>query len=144
MAVDFGSRHHGDALDFEAHLYTNPSPGDLRSLSLASPERNLHRLVWCQLNIKKMSSRKRKQDVSGPATFKGEYSFVNKDASNIDSKDHNSAVSWHVMNRYERWKKQEQAKKLRASASIPASLAASVEGSYISVSGPSYSHVCCR
>jgi hypothetical protein len=51
--------------------------------------------------------------------FKGEFSFVNKDAKNIESKDHNAAVSWHVMNRYERWKKQEQAKKLRASANIP-------------------------
>ena len=54
-----------------------------------------------------------------PSFFKGEYSFVNKDAKNIDSKDHNAAVSWHVMNRYERWKKQEQAKKLRASANVP-------------------------
>lgn len=54
-----------------------------------------------------------------PAFFKGEFSFVNKDAKNIDSKDHNAAVSWHVMNRYERWKKQEQAKKLRASANVP-------------------------
>ena len=51
--------------------------------------------------------------------FKGEFSFVNKDARNIDSKDHNAAVSWHVMNRYERWKKQEQAKQLRASANVP-------------------------
>jgi hypothetical protein len=51
--------------------------------------------------------------------FKGEFSFVNKDAKNIDSKDHNAAVLWHVMNRYERWKKQEQAKKLRASANVP-------------------------
>lgn len=54
-----------------------------------------------------------------PAPFRGEFSFVNKDARNIDSKDHNAAVSWHVMNRYERWKKQEQAKKLRASANVP-------------------------
>ncbi|KAK5054578.1 hypothetical protein LTR84_001469 [Exophiala bonariae] len=54
-----------------------------------------------------------------PAPFRGEFSFVNKDAGNIDSKDHNAAVSWHVMNRYERWKKQEQAKKLRASANVP-------------------------
>ena len=54
-----------------------------------------------------------------PSFFKGEFSFVNKDAKNIDSKDHNAAVSWHVMNRYERWKKQEQAKKLRASANVP-------------------------
>lgn len=51
--------------------------------------------------------------------FKGEFSFVNKDAKNINSKDHNAAVSYHVMNRYERWKKQEQAKKLRASANVP-------------------------
>lgn len=54
-----------------------------------------------------------------PAPFRGEFSFVNKDAGNIDSKDHNAAVSWHVMNRYERWKKQDQAKKLRASANVP-------------------------
>lgn len=40
-----------------------------------------------------------KKDEEGPAFFKGEFSFVNKDARNIDSKDHNAAVSWHVMNR---------------------------------------------
>lgn len=73
-----------------------------------------------------MSDKPRKQSkptASGknttPAFFKGEFSFVHKDASNIDSKDHNTAVSWHVMNRYERWKKQEQAKRLRASATTP-------------------------
>lgn len=60
-----------------------------------------------------------KKPTENPAFFKGEFSFVNKDANNIDSKDHNAAVSWHVMNRYERWKKQEQAKKLRASANVP-------------------------
>lgn len=54
-----------------------------------------------------------------PAPFRGDFSFVNKDAGNIDSKDHNAAVSWHVMNRYERWKKQEQARRLRASANVP-------------------------
>lgn len=54
-----------------------------------------------------------------PTPFRGEFSFVNKDAGNIDSKDHSAAVSWHVMNRYERWKKQEQAKRLRASANVP-------------------------
>ncbi|KAJ4539133.1 hypothetical protein HRR86_007426 [Exophiala dermatitidis] len=54
-----------------------------------------------------------------PASFRGEFSFVNKDAGNIDSKDHNAAVSWHVMNRYEQWKKQEQAKRLRESAQVP-------------------------
>ncbi len=63
-----------------------------------------------------MADRPRKQS---PSFFKGEFSFVNKDAKNIDSKDHNAAVSWHVMNRYERWKKQEHAKKLRASANVP-------------------------
>src|ERR1700753_1436297 len=62
---------------------------------------------------------KDKRSPNQPAPFKGEFSFVNKDAGNIDSKDHNAAVSWHVMNRYERWKKQEQAKKLRASANVP-------------------------
>ena len=40
-----------------------------------------------------------KKGKEGPAFFKGEFSFVNKDARNIDSKDHNAAVSWHVMNR---------------------------------------------
>ena len=60
-----------------------------------------------------------KSGKDNPSFFKGEFSFVNKDARNIDSKDHNAAVSWHVMNRYERWKKQEQAKKLRASANVP-------------------------
>lgn len=60
-----------------------------------------------------------KRSTDQPAPFRGEFSFVNKDAGNIDSKDHNAAVSWHVMNRYERWKKQEQAKKLRASANVP-------------------------
>lgn len=76
-----------------------------------------------------MPGRKKKQDAGGPATFKGEYSFVNKDASNIDSKEHNAAVSWHVMNRYERWKKQEQAEKLRASANVPANPGSLAEGS---------------
>ncbi|KIX95478.1 uncharacterized protein Z520_08995 [Fonsecaea multimorphosa CBS 102226] len=70
-----------------------------------------------QLYQRSMSKDKRSPDQ--PAPFKGEFSFVNKDAGNIDSKDHNAAVSWHVMNRYERWKKQEQAKKLRASANVP-------------------------
>lgn len=65
------------------------------------------------------SMSKDKRTPNQPAPFKGEFSFVNKDAGNIDSKDHNAAVSWHVMNRYERWKKQEQAKKLRASANVP-------------------------
>ncbi|OAP54338.1 hypothetical protein AYL99_11439 [Fonsecaea erecta] len=70
-----------------------------------------------QLYRRPMSKDKRSPDQ--PAPFQGEFSFVNKDAGNIDSKDHNAAVSWHVMNRYERWKKQEQAKKLRASANVP-------------------------
>ncbi|KIX05050.1 uncharacterized protein Z518_05922 [Rhinocladiella mackenziei CBS 650.93] len=70
-----------------------------------------------RLHQKSMS--KDKQSPDQPAPFRGEFSFVNKDAGNIDSKDHNAAVSWHVMNRYERWKKQEQAKKLRASANVP-------------------------
>ena len=70
-----------------------------------------------QLHQNSMSKDKRLPNQ--PAPFKGEFSFVNKDAGNIDSKDHNAAVSWHVMNRYERWKKQEQAKKLRASANVP-------------------------
>ncbi|KAJ9607535.1 hypothetical protein H2200_007613 [Cladophialophora chaetospira] len=65
------------------------------------------------------SMSKDKRTPNQPAPFKGEFSFVNKDAGNIDSKDHNAAVSWHVMNRYERWKKQEQAKKLRASVNVP-------------------------
>ena len=60
-----------------------------------------------------------KQGKDSHSFFKGEFSFVNKDAQNIDSKDHNAAVSWHVMNRYERFKKQEQAKQLRASANVP-------------------------
>jgi hypothetical protein len=65
-----------------------------------------------------MPDKKPNKDTS-PAFFKGDFSFVNKDANNIDSKDHNAAVSWHVMNRYERFKKQEQARKLRASANVP-------------------------
>ncbi|KPI43729.1 uncharacterized protein AB675_6402 [Cyphellophora attinorum] len=67
-----------------------------------------------------MPDKKPNKDTS-PAFFKGDFSFVNKDANNIDSKDHNAAVSWHVMNRYERFKKQEQARKLRASANVPTS-----------------------
>jgi len=66
-----------------------------------------------------LSAMSSKKNQDQPAPFRGEFSFVNKDAGNIDSKDHNAAVSWHVMNRYERWKKQEQAKKLRASANVP-------------------------
>lgn len=63
-----------------------------------------------------MPPKKRKSVTGGTATFKGEFSFVNKDASNIDNKDHSTAVSWHVMNRYEKWKKQEQAKKSKTPA----------------------------
>lgn len=70
-----------------------------------------------QLYTEPMSQDKRSPDQ--PAPFQGEFSFVNKDAGNIDSKDHNAAVSWHVMNRYERWKKQQQARRLRASANVP-------------------------
>lgn len=72
-----------------------------------------------QISQKSRAMSKEKRSSDQPAPFKGEFSFVNKDAGNIDSKDHNAAVSWHVMNRYERWKKQEQAKKLRASANVP-------------------------
>lgn len=63
-------------------------------------------------------NKKRKKVIGDPKQFRGEFSFVNKDASNIDSKDHNAAVSWHVMNRYERWKKQEDARKQRAAANL--------------------------
>ncbi|EXJ77724.1 hypothetical protein A1O3_09953 [Capronia epimyces CBS 606.96] len=70
-----------------------------------------------QLYQKSMS--KDRESADQPPPFRGEFSFVNKDAGNISSKDHNAAVSWHVMNRYERWKKQEQAKRLRASANVP-------------------------
>ncbi|KIW18585.1 hypothetical protein PV08_02873 [Exophiala spinifera] len=70
-----------------------------------------------QLDSQPMSGEKRSSEQ--PAPFRGEFSFVNKDAGNIDSKDHNAAVSWHVMNRYERWKKQDQARRLRASANVP-------------------------
>ncbi|KAK5090161.1 hypothetical protein LTR05_000331 [Lithohypha guttulata] len=66
-----------------------------------------------------MTSRKKKTATKNPAVFKGDYSFVNKDASNIGSKDHSAAVSWHVVNRYERWKRQEQAKRLEITTSQP-------------------------
>ncbi|KIW46314.1 hypothetical protein, variant [Exophiala oligosperma] len=70
-----------------------------------------------QIDSELMSEEKRPS--KQPAPFRGEFSFVNKDAGNIDSKDHNAAVSWHVMNRYERWKRQDQARRLRASANVP-------------------------
>lgn len=38
--------------------------------------------------------------------FEGEFSFVNKDAKNISSTDHRTAVAWHVMHRYEPYKRQ--------------------------------------
>lgn len=37
--------------------------------------------------------------------FKGEFSFVNKNAENIASSDHRPAVAWHVMHRYEPYKR---------------------------------------
>ena len=63
-----------------------------------------------------------KEEQGIPSYYKGEFSFVNKDASNIRNKSHKAAVSWHVMNKYERFKKQEkakQAKRSRASAKVP-------------------------
>lgn len=66
-----------------------------------------------------MTSRKKRTATENPAVFKGDYSFVNKDASNIGSKDHSAAVSWHVVNRYERWKRQEQAKRVEITTSQP-------------------------
>ena len=80
----------------------------------ASILRNFDQNSWIDTDA--MADKPRKDN---PSFFKGEFSFVNKDAKNINSKDHNAAVSYHVMNRYERWKKQEQAKKLRASANVP-------------------------
>lgn len=85
-----------------------------------------------------MSSKRRKKVIGEAKSFRGEFSFVNKDATNIDSKDHNAAVSWHVMNRYERWKKHEEAKKLRASVNIPTNLQqpdSSIGGTLVSSSG---------
>ena len=75
---------------------------------------------------------KKSRNVADPPSFKGEFSFVNKDATNIDSKDHNAHVSWHVVNRYERWKKNEQTKRLRESVDIstrsgPSNIAATAE-----------------
>lgn len=53
--------------------------------------------------------------------FRGDFSFVNKDAKTINHKDHEGTVSWHVMNRYQRWKKQQSAKSLYQSANLPVS-----------------------
>ena len=80
-----------------------------------------------------MSGRKRKQVIGQPTAFKGEFSFVNKDASNINSKDHNAAVSWHVMNRFEKWKKSEHTRKLRKGTTT-SSRATSAEASASGVS----------
>lgn len=53
--------------------------------------------------------------------FKGDFSFVNKDAKTINHKDHDATVVWHVMNRYLQWKKQQSAKSLHQSANVPVS-----------------------
>ncbi|KAJ9652092.1 hypothetical protein H2198_008649 [Neophaeococcomyces mojaviensis] len=90
---------------------------------------NSQSTTWSHKTLQGMSNKKRKQVAGDAASFKGEFSFVNKDASNIESKDHNAAVSWHVMNRYEKWKKQEQARKLRTSANIPINAPISTESS---------------
>ena len=50
-------------------------------------------------------------------SFRGEFSFVNKDAATIDDKSHADAVTRHVVNRYARWKK--SARLPRQSATIP-------------------------
>jgi hypothetical protein len=42
--------------------------------------------------------------------FKGEFSFVNKNAENIASSDHRPAVAWHVMHRYEPYKRRRRDK----------------------------------
>lgn len=76
-----------------------------------------------------MSNKKRKHTEADPTPFRGEFSFVNKDASNIGSKDHNAAVSWHVVNRYERWKKQQQAGQLRGSTKNPSTGSSSADRS---------------
>ena len=120
MALDIVHRDRAEVIKLEANSYYNQNPEYLDRFSPADSATELQHFVWCHQKLKKMSNRKRKQVAAGTASFKGEFSFVNKDASNIDSKDHNAAVSWHVMNRYERWKKQEQTKKLRTSANVPA------------------------
>lgn len=124
MAVAIVNRDRTEAIKSEAKLYYN------KELSPVHPEAALQHLVWCHQRITKMSNRKRKQVAGGTVPFKGEFSFVNKDASNIESKDHNAVVSFHVMNRYEKWKKQEQAKKLRASANVPIDSTSSAESSH--------------
>jgi len=130
MAIDIITRDCIEATKPEANPCHNHSSDDLEQSSPESSEASDRHLVWCHQKFKKMSKSKRKQVTGGPASFKGEFSFVNKDASNIDSKDHNAAVSFHVMNRYEKWKKHEQAKRLRASASLPANPALSAQSSY--------------
>lgn len=79
-----------------------------------------------------MSGRKRKSVQEDPIPFKGEFSFVNKDASNIGSKEHNVAVSWHVVNRYEKWKRSEQVKKLKGTPSGPSETSSETSGSAVS------------
>lgn len=61
-------------------------------------------------------SREKKSKKPDRKSFRGEFSFINKDANNIGSKEHNAHVSWHVMNRYERWKRQERTKRLSTGA----------------------------
>ena len=41
-----------------------------------------------------------------PGAYNGSFSFVNKDAGNLSSKDHNATVLWHVQHRYEKWKRE--------------------------------------
>jgi hypothetical protein len=66
-----------------------------------------------------------KGDPNNPGSFKGTFSFVNKDAGNLSSKEHSAAVLWHVQHRYERWKKQQLARRLRTSANIPGTASSS-------------------
>ena len=91
-------------------------------------------LDYSPLTSSGMTGRRRKPAQGDALPFKGEFSFVNKDASNIASKDHNAAVSWHVVNRYEKWKKQEQMNTGKPSGRVPASPRAAAAASRAIVS----------
>lgn len=62
--------------------------------------------------------RKKSKGVTGP-TFSGEFSWVNKDATNIARRDHSTTVARHVSTRYEKWKKTEKAKKSNVATGSP-------------------------
>ena len=81
-----------------------------------------------------------KQEPESPVFYKGDFSFINKDASNINNNSHNATVLWHVVNKYETYKKQEQVKKSRTSSNAAVRPLSSLSRPTLPVSMSKLSH----